>query len=104
MPMYNEMLDAAIDRGMGASCRMPREALSTVIRCRQNLHAAASEVPPGERAVAALADQLAYDLSLIEFSRALGIECEVENFAQPLRERARLERALRAIGFDLQAS
>lgn len=48
------------------------------------------------------ADQLAYDLALMELSRLLGIECEVLRFNQPQRERDRLENELASRGIHLE--
>ena len=52
-------------------------------------------------APAAVADQLAYDATLVELARRLGIDCDVRGFAQPQHERARIERALASRGVRL---
>ena len=52
-------------------------------------------------APAAIADQLAYDIALIELCRRLGIEVNLAGFRQPKHERSRLEQALAARGMRL---
>ncbi len=97
MSMYSQLLKAAIeDRHGSTSEATPGELLAELHRRRGNL-AALPNPGPG-RVPAAVADQLHYDIALVELSRRLGIECDVRTFDQPDSERSRLERALGAKG------
>ena len=49
----------------------------------------------------AIADQLAYDVALVELSQRLGIEVDLTRFGQPRQERDRLEQALISRGIHL---
>jgi hypothetical protein len=48
-----------------------------------------------------VADQLAYDIALIELAQGVGVDCDLFGFDQPPRERNRIEQALAARGLRL---
>ena len=58
---------------------------------------------PNGRVVVAVADQLAYDIALIEFAQGVGIDFDLEAFDQPQVERGRLEQALVSRGVSLRS-
>jgi hypothetical protein len=95
--MYSQLLRTAIeDRDGSTSEATPGEFLAELLQRRGNM-AALPNPGPG-RVPAAVADQLHYDIALVELCRRLGIECDVRTFDQPDSERRRLERALEAKG------
>src|ERR1035441_9229752 len=97
MAMYTDLLAAALDARPSCDDNPTRgEVLSALRRCREQLSVSSH----GRRgwALDAVADQLAYDVALIDLARLLGIDCHVFGFDQPSRERARLEKELVARG------
>ena len=50
----------------------------------------------------AIADQLSYDVALIQLASSVGIPCGLDRFERPDVERKRLESALRSHGFDVE--
>ena len=102
MVMYTDLLTAALGaRPPLAEEPTSREVLSELRRCHKRLSDVSSYDGRGW-APDAVADQLAYDVALMDLSRLLGIECEVLKFGQPDRERARLERELGSRGIHLE--
>jgi hypothetical protein len=90
--MYAELLEAALGERLrsgppGAS----GERLAELFRCRRQLNASPS---PNNGVAVSVADQLAYDVALIELAQGVGINCDLLGFDQPQRERARLEQGL----------
>jgi hypothetical protein len=95
MSMYTQLLAAALDSAKDAGEeRTSGEALARLLRSHGQLHAARSSHLESGWAPAAVANEVAYDVALIEFARRIEIECNVDDFDQPGRERLRLERAL----------
>ncbi len=74
------------------------ERLADLLRCRSQLTTNASS----NGVAVAVADQLAYDVALIEFAQGLGIEVDARGFDQPRLERHRLEQALASRGIPLR--
>ncbi len=101
--MYALLLDAALARADGSGDELSTGgALAELLRCRGRLGPSPTskdDAAPG--AAAAVADQVAYDVSLVRLSRLVGIECDVDRFDRPEIERRRLEAELVASGIDL---
>ena len=105
MSMYTQLLDAAF-----AQRQPPVEGISEsdarqeVLRCRRAL---AEGVPPegdSDMVPVVLALQIAYDVSLLELAGVLGIDSDPSRFEQPRLEREALERALGALGVNLEVA
>jgi hypothetical protein len=103
MVMYTDLLAAAlVDRLPRADTPTSHEVLSELRSRRRHLSDISSHDGRGW-APDAVADQLAYDVALMDLSRLLGIECDVLRFDQPQQERARLERELDSGGIRLES-
>jgi hypothetical protein len=65
-----------------------------VRRCRSRL--AATQPPDGDplTATTALADQVAYDIALIEWARSIGVQIQTSDFDRPEEQRLAVERKL----------
>jgi hypothetical protein len=102
MSMYTQLLDAAFGQSGPVVVRpSKRSALDAVQRSRgERNEDAPSPADPGAVTVV-LAREIAYDVALLELAEAWGIETDLNRFAQPLQERARLEQALRDRGIML---
>jgi hypothetical protein len=99
MSMYRQLLSAAIEERRPAAVEStPAEALSTLFQCRDRLRSWGKETDWTSRA---LADQVAYDIALIELARCVGIDCGIDTFDRPERRRLELTRELTARGIDL---
>ncbi len=99
MSMYTYLLSAAMEERRPAAVEpTPVEALSTLLHCRDRLHSWGKET---DWTSTALADQVAYDIALIELAQCVGIDCGIETFDQPERRRLELTRELTARGIDL---
>jgi hypothetical protein len=97
--MYAELLDAAFsERLRSGPPGATGERLAELLRCRSQL---TTSTPSNNRVAGAVADQLAYDLALIELAQGVGVDCDPLLFDQPLRERQRLEQALVSWGVPL---
>jgi len=96
--MYAQLIRQAIDnREPSEEERTRGEALAELLRCRVRL-GVATHADSGW-ASSAVADQLAYDLALIDFAQFHGIDCDPFEFGQqPQKERVRLETALASRG------
>jgi len=102
MSMYAELLVAALGDHRWSDGEPPTGALlAKLLRYRSRLILPISSPTGPHPAPAAVADQLAYDATLIDLARRLGIDCDVHGFAQPLYARARIERALASRGLRL---
>lgn len=102
MSMYSQLLSAALDQTHPPSDDSTTgEALANLLERRSYLGARLASHPGSKWAPGAVADQLAYDIALIEIARQLGIEVDLNGFDQPENERARLERALLGRGVPL---
>jgi hypothetical protein len=101
MSMYTQLLEAALGaRAVSGQTRPVDASVADVFRCRRQLE----EVGPDsvvDRVSAALADQVAYDVALIELAGALGIECDPRGFDQPQQQRHKLEHRLEVRGIRL---
>jgi hypothetical protein len=103
MSMYTQLLDAAIGRheplveGTSES-----SALDEVLRCRHDLEHGAPETGDPDTVPVVLAQQIAYDVALLELALVVGIDSDPSRFEQPQLERERLERAFGALGFNLE--
>ena len=105
MSMYTQLLDAAIGQHQppveGTS---ESSALDEVLRCRHDLEHAAPEAGDPDTVPVVLAQQVAYDVALLELALVVGIDSGPSHFEQPQLERERLERAFGALGFNLEAA
>ena len=102
MSMYTQLLGAALDKIHRPDDELTTGAmLAELLRCRSQLVASASSHIGSGWAPSAVADELAYDIALIELARHLGIECDGRGFDQPRYERTRLERAVVSRGIRL---
>jgi len=98
MSMYTHLLDAAFqDRKVSVVEPTTSEALVTLLHCRDRLDSCDTR----DWASTALADQIAYDIALIELSRSIGIDCTTRTFDQPERRRVELQRELECRGVRL---
>jgi len=98
--IYAELLGSALDQSHLDEDTTFRDALAHLVECRNRLGADLSSYT--DWAPAAVADQLAYDIALIELSRRLSIDVDLARFRQPQHERRRLEQALAAHGVQLE--
>ncbi len=99
MSMYTHLLTAALKERLPAAAEpTAAETLSTLLSCRDRLRSRGKET---DWTSGALADQVAYDIALIELARCVGIDCGVDAFDQPERRRLELSRELTARGMDM---
>lgn len=102
MTMYSQLLESALGQDPPSESQStPGNALLKLIQCRSRLGSDASSHTGPAWVPAALADQLAYDVALVDLARQVGLECDLSRFNQPSEERHRLEGALRSRGIDL---
>jgi hypothetical protein len=101
MSIYAQLLDQALGQTHSYETSTTGDALTQLLELRHRLGANLSGRTESDWAPAAVADQLAYDVALIEFSRRLGIEVNLTGFGQPQHERTRLEQALVTRGLRL---
>jgi hypothetical protein len=104
MSMYAQILDTVIEgRPRPETAPTTTEKLWELARCRARLNA----MDPFDRrrdwAPAALANQIAYDVALIELAGCVGIACDSGTFDQPEVRRAELNRELADRGIDVNA-
>lgn len=102
MSIYAQLLADALDQSHSDHNSTIGDALAQLLEYRSRLGTDMSSYSGTDRASAAIADQLAYDVSLVELSRRLGIEASLTRFGQPRHERARLEQALISRGIHLE--
>ena len=96
--MYVDLLRRAL--GRGEEGRRSEDLLFADLVCsRARLHAMDGELktPVAE----ALARELSYDSALIRLCESLDVACSPDRFANPVRERERLEEELAARGVVL---
>jgi hypothetical protein len=100
--MYTHLLDAAFEElpppAVGTTTT---EALSALLHWRDRLESREIGV---DRTTTTLADQLAYDISLIRLARSAGIVCDTTMFDQPERTRSGIEQELISRGVPLDAA
>ncbi len=97
MGMYRALLSAAFNEPGGPECLGPAELLHRLIVLRDDC-----EDHAGVPLTDALAANVAYDRVLIEVCRCNGIECGIEGFESPIRERRRLEHKLAKSGVRIR--
>ena len=102
--MYTQILDVALRERPQLEAEMATgEALSALLDCRQHLDL----VAPPERGMdwssGALANQIAYDIALIDLARCVGLDCHPSSFDQPQRRRTEIEHQLISHGVRLEA-
>lgn len=101
MSMYTQLLGAALEKIASSTEESTTgEALVELLRCRNRLDAGMAREGP-HWATDAIADELAYDIALIELARGFGVECDVSDFDNPRKGRAGLERDLGSRGIRL---
>ncbi len=98
--MYVDLLTRALGKGEEGH-RSDDLLLADLVHSRARLRATEGDtrIPVAE----ALARELSYDGALIRLCASLDIPTGPACFANPVRERARLERELTARGLDLSA-
>ena len=96
MSMYAQLLDAALhERCVSASRMTVTDSLSALLHCRNLLESTGS---PADGTTTALANQVTYDVALIELARSIGLDCDPSTFDQPARRRTELRRELISCG------
>ncbi len=101
MSIYAQLLSDALGQNHSDDSSTTADAMAHLVKARDRLSANRSSYTEPDWASAAVADQLAYDVALIELARLLGIEVKVVSFSRPLPERTRLERAVVCRGIPL---
>jgi glycerophosphoryl diester phosphodiesterase len=102
MSMYTHILEAALgERPLPAVAPTTAGALAALLRCHARLGSTGSLERTMDWSSLALANQVAYDIALIDLARCLGIDCDPATFDQPERERNELKRALESHGILL---
>jgi hypothetical protein len=99
MSMYVELLSTVL--GDGGDEVAGEGLLGAALQCRTRMLEA--RLPVAGMAQQTLAREVAYDRSLINLCLANGIDVTAARFSHPEAERARLERELATVGFDLSA-
>jgi hypothetical protein len=100
MSMYTDILHKAFEKRPGpADPPVVSEAVKEVLDCRSRLPLTHSRTR--DWAAGALANQVAYDVALIELARSVGIACDPATFDQPELRRNELDRELAARGVHL---
>jgi hypothetical protein len=103
MSMYTQILDVALHERPQREAEMGTgEALSALLDCRQHLDLVASSEPGTDWSSAALANQISYDIALIDLARCFGLDCDPSSFDQPQRRRTEIEHTLIARGVRLE--
>jgi hypothetical protein len=95
--MYVELLKSVIGDGPDADALPTGELVLEVVRRRSLARVAGSGKGPG-LVPTAVADQLGYDMALVQLCRRLGIGVDLGSFDRPIAERRRLEEALQVRG------
>jgi len=98
--MYTQILETAIGERQSQTASSEAQVLSELSRCRVRMNSNLFN-RGADWASTALANQIAFDVALIEFARTLGIACNPEAFEQPEARRAELGRELASRGFCL---
>jgi hypothetical protein len=100
--MYTQILEAALRVRRPPGTEMTTgEALIALIECRHHLDSSATSERREDWNSKALANQVAYDLALIDVARSVGLDCDCGSFDQPQRRRIELERELITRGIRL---
>ncbi len=102
MSIYSELLSVALDEPVPSNDEASTaEALAKVAASRSRLNVEETPSTQSDWTAGAIADQLAYDIALIELARLLGIEVDLGGFGRSLTERARIEQLLMARGLPI---
>lgn len=101
MSVYSQLLGNALDQTHASQGSTTGDVLAQLLERHNRLGTNLSPYTGSDWAPDAIADQLAYDVALIELSRRLGIEVDLTKFGQPQHERARLEQVLVSRGILL---
>jgi hypothetical protein len=105
MSMYIDILDTALrQRSRRVDVPTVAEAMAELLECRNRLGSMTTSGRGEDWTADALADQVAFDVALIELARSAGIECDPAAFEQPDRSRTELIRTLMARGLRLDES
>ncbi len=103
MSIYADLLNVALDQALPPDgARTTYDALTRLVACRRRLDVDASPHTSMNWAPDAIADQLAYDIALIELARHLGIDVDLGGFDHSHAERTRLEHVLESKGLRLE--
>jgi hypothetical protein len=103
MSMYTQLLDAALKEVPLAVERTIDEDMSSVRDCHARLASNEKDDRTAEWSFSALANQVAYDLALIELARRVGIDCAIKTFQQPENRRTELMQELNSHGVVFDA-
>jgi len=104
MSMYTDILHQAFERRpQAAGPPMVSDAVEELLECRSRLALTRSLERRTDWAASALANQVAYDVALIELARSVGLACDPATFDQPELRRSEVGRELAARGVDLGA-
>jgi hypothetical protein len=102
MSMYTQILDAALrERSPPDAGMTTGEALSVLFQCRHHLVSIAASERGVDWSATALANQVAYDIALIDLTRCVGVDCDPHSFDQPERHRTELRQKLISRGVRL---
>jgi hypothetical protein len=102
MSMYAQLLHAAVGQRTPVRVHPTRcSAVDALDQCRRELGTAAPAGASVDAVPVVLAREVAHDVALLELAAVLRVTTDLERFAQPRLERARLERALRDRGVIL---
>lgn len=102
MSMYNHILEAALrERSHHKTGITEGEALAVLFECRKRLGPIESSERGLDWSSTALANQLAYDLALLDLAGCVGIDCDPTSFDQPQRRRIEIEQELAELGVRL---
>jgi hypothetical protein len=105
MSMYTDILHKAFETRPGtAGLPMVSEAVMELLDCRSRLAVTRSTERRTNWAASALADQVAYDVALIELARSVGLPCDPATFDQPELRRNELDRELAARGVHVDGA
>ena len=77
MSIYAQLLSDALGQNHSDDSSTTADAMAHLVKARDRLSANRSSYTEPDWASAAVADQLAYDVALIELARLLGIEVKV---------------------------
>jgi hypothetical protein len=100
--MYADILDSAFAERPGMkSPPTVTEAVKELLDRWKKLASTRAKERPIDWAATALANQVAYDVALIDLARSVGIACNPATFEQPELRRNELNRELAARGVHL---
>jgi hypothetical protein len=100
--LYPDLLRISlIGSPVSGSAPTKDEALAYLLRCKGHRRERGAVAPESGSSAAQLAAELSYDVALINLARACSVNCDVERFDQPHRERSRIEHELTAQGVCL---